>query len=243
MGRLEDLTNQRFGRLIVIEKTDKRKCNSVVWKCKCDCGNECEAVAATLKRGKKQSCGCLKKESDRKPKGNVIDLTGQKFGHLTVIERKGSDSRGEAVWDCNCDCGNKNIISVLGSNLRNGHTISCGCERRSKGEIAIAKLLDSHNIKYETEKSLFKFSSGKNARFDFFVENEYIIEYDGETHYMSNLHGWHTQIQLIAQQERDMIKNKWCEDNNIPLIRIPYTHLAELKIEDLRLETSKYILK
>lgn len=162
---------------------------------------------------------------------------------MIVIKRKGSDSRGEAVWDCNCDCGNKNIISVLGSNLRSGHTVSCGCERRSKGEIAIAKLLDNYNIKYETEKSLFKFSSGKNARFDFFVENKYIIEYDGETHYMSNLHGWHTQTQLIAQQERDMIKNKWCEDNNIPLIRIPYTHLAELTIQDLRLETSKYILK
>jgi hypothetical protein len=37
-----------------------------------------------------------------------------------------------------------------------------------------------------------------------------------------------------------MIKNQWCKENNIPLIRIPYTHLKDLSIEDLILETSKF---
>ena len=85
---------------------------------------------------------------------------------------------------------------------------------------------------------MFKYSSGCNAKFDFFINNSYLIEYDGETHYNSNLHGWHNHTQLQAQQERDAIKNQWCKENNIPLIRIPYTHLKKLSIEDLLLETS-----
>jgi len=39
-----------------------------------------------------------------------------------------------------------------------------------------------------------------------------------------------------------MIKNQWCKENNIPLIRIPYTHLQDLCLEDLQLETSQFII-
>ena len=51
------------------------------------------------------------------------------------------------------------------------------------------KLLKENNIKFEQEKVLFKFANGHAAKFDFFVNNSYIIEYDGETHYTYNLHG------------------------------------------------------
>lgn len=126
--------------------------------------------------------------------------------------------------------------------MRRGHTQSCGCDRRSHGEIKVSELLDKAQISYIQEYKPFKFSSGANASFDFYVDNKYIIEYDGETHYQYNLHGWHNEEQLKAQQERDMIKNQWCKDNNIPLIRIPYSILSTLSIEDLLLETSKYIM-
>jgi len=82
----------------------------------------------------------------------------------------------------------------------------------------------------------------RSSFFDFYVDNKYIIEYDGETHYKYNLHGWHNQEQLKAQQERDMIKNQWCKENNIPLIRIPYTHYENLCIDDLKIETSEFIV-
>lgn len=53
------------------------------------------------------------------------DLTGKKFGRLTVIERHGSDKNGRAMWLCECKCGNKSIKkSKL---LLNGHCKSCGC--------------------------------------------------------------------------------------------------------------------
>lgn len=240
MGAFIDLTGKTFGRLTVLKKLDKRK-NEWYWLCQCDCGTTKEVRGVSLREGKVRSCGCLKKESDKKPKGNAKDLLGQTFEHLTVIAREGSDHRGEALWRCQCDCGNPQTILVLGSNLRSGHTSSCGCERRSKGERTIARLLQDNGIAFEMEKTAFKYSSGYNAKFDFYVNNEYFIEYDGETHYQYNMHGWHNETQLKAQQERDIIKTQWCKDNNIPLIRIPYTHLNKMKVEDLLLETSEFV--
>ena len=169
-------------------------------------------------------------------------MIGQKFGHLTVLERDGSDNRGEAKWLCECDCEAHTIISVLGSNLRTGHTQSCGCDRRSHGELKIIQLLTENHIPFECEKVMFKYSSGSNAKFDFYINNKYLLEYDGETHYFCNLHGWHTKHRLDQQIERDNIKNQWCKENHIPLIRIPYTILNDLKIEDLLLETSSFVI-
>ena len=61
-----DLTRQRFGKLIVLEKTDKRKDRSVIWKCQCDCGNIVEIDSHSLRRGNTQSCGCLKSKGELK---------------------------------------------------------------------------------------------------------------------------------------------------------------------------------
>ena len=57
--------------------------------------------------------------------GVFIDLTGQIFGRLVVIQRNGSSKRGEALWTCKCDCGS--MLNVTGYHLRTGHTRSCGC--------------------------------------------------------------------------------------------------------------------
>lgn len=57
---------------------------------------------------------------------NFIDLTGQRFGRLTVIERVPSKTRN-ARWLCRCDCGNEK--TVLGTTLRRGESKSCGCYR------------------------------------------------------------------------------------------------------------------
>ena len=57
----------------------------------------------------------------------LIDLTGQRFGRLTVIKRE--ENRNKLpVWLCKCDCGTE--IRVLGCNLRTNHTRSCGCVRK-----------------------------------------------------------------------------------------------------------------
>jgi len=65
--------------------------------------------------------------------GTLIDLTGRRFGRLTVIKRAGSYHPpgrawvNEPLWLCRCDCGQEAV--VIGHNLRGGRTISCGCYR------------------------------------------------------------------------------------------------------------------
>lgn len=58
-----------------------------------------------------------------------IDLTGQKFGKLTVIE-KAENKGGRTAWRCACECGNETIVSSTG--LKGGNTKSCGCLRKDK---------------------------------------------------------------------------------------------------------------
>ena len=62
-----------------------------------------------------------------------IDLTGQRFGRLTVIEEVDQRKYNKIFWKCVCDCGR--ITIVHGSNLKSGHTESCGCLRIIHGMI------------------------------------------------------------------------------------------------------------
>lgn len=59
----------------------------------------------------------------------VRDLTGKKFGRLTVVERAKRDSP-KAYWMCKCDCGNEHV--VCGTNLTRGKVVSCGCYAKEK---------------------------------------------------------------------------------------------------------------
>lgn len=56
----------------------------------------------------------------------LIDLTGQRFGMLTVL-RRAESRNGKVCWTCRCECGS--TIEVSGNNLKRGHTVSCGCKR------------------------------------------------------------------------------------------------------------------
>ena len=60
----------------------------------------------------------------------LIDLTGQRFGNLEVIERYGYVQRNtkQPTWLCRCECGNATV--VMGAKLRNGTTNSCGCLKK-----------------------------------------------------------------------------------------------------------------
>lgn len=54
-----------------------------------------------------------------------IDLTGQQFKRLTVLSRSSNNEVGSAMWLCLCECGNYKI--VVGTALRCGAILSCGC--------------------------------------------------------------------------------------------------------------------
>lgn len=179
----KDITNQRFGRLVVLEKTDKRTSNrSIIWKCLCDCGNICEISQDSLNRGT-QSCGCLQREKVKQNRINKgYNLIGKRFGKLVPI--KLLLDKKERTWLCQCDCGQ--ICEVKSRQLLNNHISSCGCLKKSLGEYQIKKILQNNNIsfvqQYHTDSCKFK-DTNYYAYFDFYVNNQYIIEYDGEQHF------------------------------------------------------------
>lgn len=63
--------------------------------------------------------------------GKPIDIVGQKFGRLTVIEKAGANRHGKLMWICRCDCGNVTPPIPSGT-LKSGHTQSCGCLHKER---------------------------------------------------------------------------------------------------------------
>lgn len=59
-----------------------------------------------------------------------LDLTGQKFGNLTVLE-PAENIGGRTAWRCRCACGKEKIVKTY--HLRDGHTVSCGCQGPGNG--------------------------------------------------------------------------------------------------------------
>lgn len=224
-----ELIGQKIGHLTVIEPTEQRQSNMVVWKCLCDCGNYTYVSTGNLSRNHTTSCGCQKyKIIGEKLR---LKLLGQRFGRLTVIKELPTENQ-ESIWLCQCDCGN--LKEVKGWYLTRGIVSSCGC-LKSKGEQKISQILSENNIKYEREKIFDTCLSptGAPLRFDFYVENKYLIEYDGEQHFLTQPNSLYSQEHIKKIQLYDKIKNDWCKNNQIPLIRIPYIKFNSLTLDDL----------
>lgn len=231
-AHIKNHEGERHGKLTVIKMAQERtKDNKILWECKCDCGNIVLVRASNLKKSK--SCGqCF----------NGKDISGQRFGKLIAIKyHHTTSSSKKSVWECRCDCGVTTYVNS--ADLIAGKTQSCGCTR-SRGELLIGQLLTKNNIVFEKQKSFSNCTfpdTNSKALFDFYVNNQYLIEYDGIQHFQA-LGGWNNEEMLEKTKIRDNIKNEWCKKNKISLIRIPYTHLNKLSINDLKLETSQFIL-
>lgn len=300
MPKLIDLTNQRFGKLVVLKRAEKNISNRPAWVCQCDCGNVKIISGHSLKLGT-QSCGCYVKEKLKEIK--KIDMPiGSKWGHWTVLQENGQDEYGYYHYLCQCDCGT--IKTVSGHSLRNGDstscglclrnsiigkkfglltiigineeqtdsknlyvdclcecgnkatvmygnlkreekgTKSCGCLKQSYGEYRVNQLLSQFNIPYKQYKTFddcrFK-DTNRKAIFDFYVNNQYIIEVDGKQHFYKSCEFYPGGFE--ETREHDIFKNNWCKEKNIPIIRIPFNKINSLTITDLLLETSNFILK
>jgi len=115
---------QRFDELEVIEESPEKVRKEKAYICRCSCGETTIATKSQLLTGRKKSCGCLRKRTPP----NALDLTGQRFGDLEVIERDGTNKRGQALWLCRClRCGN--LRPFTATILRIGGATSCGCAR------------------------------------------------------------------------------------------------------------------
>lgn len=219
----KDLTNQRFGRLVALQKGKKDKAWHQHWICQCDCGNIVEVNGDNLRRGLTKSCGCLHSELTHQL--HFQDITGQRFGKLTALEYFIQNQK--AYWKCQCECGN--VCIVAGSNLKNGHTQSCGCINYSIGEQNIINILKTNNIKFQKE---YVFSDFSNRRYDFYLPDfNRLIEFDGVQHTKFK-NTWHqTETEYLAAQERDKEKNQYALQHNILLVRIPYWERDNITLE------------
>ncbi len=121
----QDIVGKKFGKLTAIKRV-QRKGRHIYYLFKCDCGNEKIISKEAVVAGKTKSCGCLQ----HKTAPNFKDLTGKRFGRLTVIKRADDyispSGNHSTQWFCQCDCGNACIIAA--SSLIHGITSSCGCK-------------------------------------------------------------------------------------------------------------------
>lgn len=150
MAKPKDLTGMKVGKLTVIDlneeesnkprKSGNRITKQRYWNCLCECGNTCIVKAEVLSRGGVKSCGCLRRETTKKRgQANALDLTGQKFGRLIVVQKTDERSRdGEIMWLCECECGNYKIVRT--SSLKNNNIRSCGCLNTEVAKDKLAKV-------------------------------------------------------------------------------------------------------
>lgn len=128
-----DISGQRFNKLTVLKYAYTTNRGRAFWECRCDCGNTTVVESYNIKSGGIKSCGCSRR----------IDLTGQKFGRLKVIEFSYAKNE-KTYWKCRCDCGNTKIID--GSALKRKATISCRCYQKEQ----VTKHGKSYTAEYKT---------------------------------------------------------------------------------------------
>lgn len=149
----EDLTGKTFGDYYVIGNSDPYVSpkGQVRYRSKVrciHCGKESIKYNSKIKEAKRQ-CQCHAMAHTRgKPKESIVrDLSGQRFGRLTVIERMPPTPKSRSVlWICQCDCGNLCVYSS--GSITNGNVVSCGCRKKEAQAENFEKLMDNRNNLY-----------------------------------------------------------------------------------------------
>lgn len=233
-----DHTGEKYGKLTVVEMLYNYKNNQTYCKCKCDCGNSDYITRMdALITGNTQSCGCA----------HSPNLTGKIFTYLTVLREAEKDEittlnkykLNQRFWLCKCVCGNYKLATT--HDLMTGHVKSCGClfnQSTSSHEIFISELLKGECISFLTQVT-FDGLRGINDYplwFDFYLDElNLVIEYDGKQHfepveYFGGVESYKIQI------ANDQVKNQFCHDNKINLLRLPY-NLSDNEIS-LKIKTT-----
>lgn len=129
------IIGQKFGRLEVIDATDKRSSKGdILYKCLCLCGQTKLTTKSRLLDGRVVSCGCKHSENSRAMcKARFFDLSGSIFGRLRVMHRSETTHAGQLTYLCWCECGM--VTKVQASNLKNGSAQSCGCLARQAASL------------------------------------------------------------------------------------------------------------
>ena len=238
VGRGEDYSGKIFNHVTILGRATPPGAGIAKWWYICDCENHTikSAAIADIKRGRIISCGCYnKKASSERGKLNCKDFTNFEAGDFIAIAPSKEHSGGNIKWFFKCkNCGYTKTTAPMDIKKGNGDKcVNCNDSyHRSTGETAITNVLTSLNISFISQKSfetcIFP-NTGRKALFDFYLDDlNILIEYDGEQHFFAKGTGWNTEENLKETQYRDNYKTQWCKDNNIPLIRIPYTEINKI---------------
>lgn len=227
MEKYSYLVGEKVNKWMVLKLIPKKKACSAL--CRCDCGTEKEVNIYNLITGKSRDCGCGRKHmlSETRTK----NLVGRRFGRLTV-ERilPESNNAKRRMYVCKCDCGNETIASSIC--LFEGKKQSCGCIL-SHNNARIKTFLDEHGINNIPEYAVY--INGERLRFDFYLPDcNTVIEYDGEQHYRPvNFGKWYAdelENHFLITQKRDKAKDRYCEEQHIHMLRIPYWESENIEI-------------
>lgn len=235
-----DLTDRRFGRILVLEQADDEvQASGIImkrWKCLCDCGKEFITRGSAIASGHTKSCGCRKKQLRLK------DMVGRQFGKLTVVSRADDfitkDGLKYVMWNCTCECGDATV--TRGTSLRSGHTVSCGCHRlerladkvTSKAEIWVSVYLEKSGVDFGQQQTYpgLMGVGGNLLSYDFVIRKDgtdtCLIECHGIQHYRP-VDYFGGKDSFEKQQEHDRRKRKFAKDNGIRLIEMPCHGLNE----------------
>lgn len=203
MGKFLDMTGWVMNehgvpesRLTVISRAEDHISeagnHSTMWNCVCECGEFCVAYGQSLRRGTTLSCGCYNSEMSHKR--FFQDLTGQKFGRLTVVDRASDyvspSGETEVRWNCDCHCGNRCIVNS--DNLKNGSTQSCGCFR-------LERILETHK-----KQNVFEQKDGYYI--GYYQNYDDVFYFDNEDYDFVTEHYWYRDENGYA---RTYIDNKY----------------------------------
>lgn len=135
------------------------------------------------------------------------------------------------------ECNKGHIYQTTWDNFKMGSRCAI-CAIKSKGEIHIESILAKYNIKYKIQHTFKNCTFYKVLPFDFYIPDlNCCIEYDGEEHYKI-IKFFGGLDKFIDRKIRDTVKNEYCKNNNIKLIRIPYweyDNIEEILIKELNL--------
>ena len=240
----EDFIAKKFNHLTVLSRgpyyVSPSGHRQSQWWCQCDCSEKNIILVrqSNLISGNTKSCGCQNQESRIKNLKkahikNALDLTGQIFGELTALHPTEKRNNNSVVWECRCSCGKIHYVSA--HDLKHHRIESCGHSFDSKGVRKIKKILTENNIPFETEK-VFKECNYEDTlqhpRFDFFINNEFLLEYDGIQHFKECDQNFFRDT-LEQRQTKDAFKNAWCKEHGYVLKRIPYTEIDNITLSSI----------
>lgn len=220
MGNYKDLTNEKFGRLVVLKYLYTNERRSAVWLCKCDCGNIVEKDAMSLKCKTMKSCGCLKRENTSKlGKSKYSDRTthgkthtrlynvwcGMKQRCYNIKSKKYSiyGARGIKV----CEEWKNDFMSFYNWAMANGYDGTAEYGKCTIDRINVNGNYEPNNCRWITYKE-----QANNRR------NNTILNYNGETH---NITEWSNILNLNRKTIKHRLKKGWAVEKTLstPLIK------------------------